>query len=288
MLSLSLSIQEGPFSFPSEIEQDPLLERWDDLAGKEYGFGLKKRSQYWLKFHQTGTFLVQDGITEVSGFPEPGADLRWFRELFFRIVVPWMIQRHEWECLHASAVFSGRGVLMFAGPSCRGKSTMARAFCESGAAPYADDAAPFLLRDGKVFCARLPQSIRPREPGTSQFPRRLDFPDAIESYCDLESSLRPLSAIYLLDSLSDPGVQPNPVIERVRPADAFRLLLEEAHCISVGDAECNRKMIRNYLSLADLAPVFRLSRPARLDAIPQIVECVQRHQESLLHWDPAS
>jgi hypothetical protein len=283
MPPLSLSIQEGPFAFPSEIEEDPLLERWDDQWGKEYGFGLKKNSQYWMKFHRAGTFVVQDGDAEVSGFPEPGADLQRFRELFFYVVVPWMIQRQEWECLHASAVLTRAGVVMFTGPSGRGKSTMARAFCDHGAVPYADDAAPFLVTDDSVLCACIPQPLKLREPAASHFatPRWTFYQDASEVRWDLKPTLRPLSVIYCLDRMREGAGQGGAVIEPISRATAFRLLLEEAHCISMSDSSCNRKMVRNYLSVARISPVFRLSFPARLDAIPKVVRRIQEHQESL-------
>jgi hypothetical protein len=283
MPALSLSIQERPFSFPSEIQQDPLLERWDDQCGKEYGFGIRKNSEYWMTFYRAGTFVVQDGDPEVSGFPEPGADLQRFRELFFYVVVPWMIQRQEWECLHASAVLAGSGVVMFTGPSGRGKSTMARAFCDHGAVPYADDAAPFLVRGDSVLCARIPQPLKLREPAASHFtaPKLPVHQDDSEIRWDLKPTLRPLSVIYWLDRMTEGGAQGGAVIEALSQMSAFRLLLEEAHCISMSDSSCNRKMVRNYLSLARLSPVFRLSVPARLDAIPKVVKRIQEHQQSL-------
>jgi hypothetical protein len=200
-------------------------------------------------------------------------------------VVPWLLQRQEWDCLHASAVLIPAGVVIFCGPSGCGKSTLARAWSERGAATYADDAVPFLVRDGMAMSARIPQRLRLREPAASHFPIERHDPFSASSASreltyDLEPSLRPVSSIYWPEPAAGGMGCADPVIERIPAREAFSLLLSEAHCMSLRDPACNRKMIRNYLSLVESVPVFRLRYPLRLDLLPAVLAELERRGEA--------
>ena len=283
MSKIRLCIPKEPLSFPAVEEFDPSLEKWDDHAGNVYGFGLPRGTRYWMKFYHFGCFVAEPGYAEVLGSANRGVDLGRFQEMFLRFVLPWVMQRQQWDCLHASAVLTAAGVVAFCGPTGRGKSTLARACCERGALPYSDDAVPFLIRDGVVLSARIPQPLRPREPAASRF-AAVPKPEpngGSELVWDLEPSLRPLSAVYWLEPAPDGHRPALAVIERLPAAEGFRSMLSEAHCMTLRDAACNRKMIRNYLSLAQLTPVFRLSFASDLDLIPQVLDCLEENQQRL-------
>jgi hypothetical protein len=211
---------------------------------------------------------------------DPGVEAARFQEVFLHLIAPWVLQRLQWECLHASAVLTDCGVVAFCGPSGRGKSTIARAYGELGAITYADDALPWLLREGAAMAACLPQRLRLRGPAASWF---ADSPAAGSNGAriqqvryELEPSLRPLAGLYWLEPMLAAGQAPR--WEPVPPAEAFRLLLSQAYSLNLSDQSRNHRMVRNYLDLAHSQPVFRLRFPPGLDQLPELVDRLRQHQ----------
>ena len=282
---IRLSIRTGPVPFPPHIAPNGQADIWLDVRGQEYGSGLAVGDEYYLKIHRVGAFRIERGYSAAIGYPEPGVDLSSFQAAFFHGVAPWLLQRQDWDCLHASAVLIPAGVVIFCGPSGCGKSTLARAWSERGAAIYADDAAPFLVRDGVAMSARIPQRLRLREPAASHFPIERHDPFSASSASreltyDLEPTLRPVSSIYWPEPAAGGMRCAGPVIERVPATEAFSLLLSEAHCMSLRDPACNRKMVRNYLSLVRSVPVFRLRYPLHLDLLPAVLAELERCEKA--------
>lgn len=286
MSKLRFSIREDA-SVPTEIESDPGLQRWQDPDGREFGFSVYKHGQYWVRFHAYGTFVVQAGSWEAVGFPNEGVASGLFRDVFLRLIAPWILQRQDWECLHASAVLFGSGVVSFCGPSGRGKSTIARGYRDRGATLYADDAVPFVIRDGVPMAARIPQRLRLRGPAASWFgeapcpaPEEHDGDEVVH---DLEPSLRPISAVYWLEPMVVAEERPLRLVERLPGMESFFLLLGQAYCLTLADSICNRKMVNNYLYLVHSVPVFRLTFPSGLNRMSTILNCVEENQRQLLN-----
>jgi hypothetical protein len=142
---------------------------------------------------------------------------------------------------------------------------------------------PFLIRAGAAAAARMPQRSRLREPAASWFPGsvapELNGSNGREVVYDLEPTLRPLSAVYWLEPMSDAALR----IEPVPAAEGFRLLLGEAYCLTLDDLACNRKMVRNYLSLASLSPVFRLWFSPGREGIPSLLDRLEQNQRTIAH-----
>jgi hypothetical protein len=284
MSTICLRVQQGPSVFPPEIENDPLADRWVDPVGRECGFSVERDGRHWICLHRFGTFIVQPSYSEVLGFRDPGVDPESFEDVFFRLVAPWVINRKDWDCLHGSAVLTPSGVVIFCGPSGRGKSTIACASTERGASPYADDAVPFLIRNGVPMAAQIPQRLRLRQPAASWFsgpPRPPRNGNNGEVFYDLEATLRPILAIYWLERMADASECPHPLIERISTSESFRLLLAGAYCLTLSDAACNRKMVDNYLALSRLAPVFQLSFASGLDQLSAVLDCLEQSQQQL-------
>lgn len=283
-LKIHFHAPEGIAPLPAALSDHPGFQPLHDLNGREFGFSLETGGRLWVQLHKVGSFLVEADFREVKAFADPGVDSSRLCEFFYHGVAPLVLQRRAWDCLHASAVLTDRGVIAFCGPSGRGKSTIARAFCERGAALHGDDAVPFLIRNGAVMTVRIPQKLRLQEPAASLFedgranggnhqPHELSW--------DLETTLQPLRCVYWLEPMRRLGERPAPEVERLSMLDSFRLLLSEAHCISLQDGSCNRKMMRNYLALALSTPVFRLSFGAGLELLPSLVGYLEQNQQTL-------
>lgn len=280
-MRLRLLIRQERATPPSSPSEYPGFHRWWDPDGQEVGFSLDAGSQLWMRLYDVGCFVQEAGRSEVEAFPDPGVGTDRLHEIFFHNVAPLVLQRHAWDCLHASAVLTPGGVVAFCGPSGRGKSTLARAWCERGALPYGDDAVPFLVRHGTVMAARIPQRLRLRGPAASRFgegwqPNGKGQDPELSS--DMEATLRPLRCVYWLEPMSALAPHPAAAIAPIPVIESFRLLLGEAHCVSLQDPACNRKMVHNYLSLVRLAQTFRLSFAAGLDLLPSLLDRLEQHQ----------
>jgi len=279
MEHIRLSIADQKPLLPPDHGDLPGFERWENNTGGEHGFGFFHGSQFWMRIHHVGDFLVDPGYERVSGFPDGGVSESWFRETFFRLIVPWIIQRREWDCLHGSAVLTDSGVITFCGPSGRGKSTLARAFCEHGAVAYADDAVPFRMRRGRAWASSIPQRLRPRHPAAAVYsesitPGGVRISDTELNYA-LQETAEPLRAVFWLDPMRPASDLAAPEISLLATPDAFRRLLTEAHCMTLSDAAANRKMIENYFELVATTPVFQLTFPADLPRIGLTIEMIR-------------
>jgi hypothetical protein len=285
MWRLQFEILSHPIEFPVVAEAGLIEEVWHDTGGREYGLGRFQRDFIWAKIHSAGVYRVDVSSGYAQGCPNDGVSPRWFRELFFHIIAPCVLQRYQWDCLHASAVLTDAVTIAFCGPTRRGKSTLARAYCDRGHIPYADDALPFLIENGEVFCARIPQRLRLRKAAANRF-AELPIADALANgngsvTCDLRGSLRPLRAIYWLDPMNSDDSRTAAEIDSIPASESFQLLMGQAHCMSVKDAECNRKTVRNYLDLAKNVPLLRLSFPRNLDHLSATLDLLDQHQSTL-------
>lgn len=280
MHEMRLSIEPQSLNLPASVRNHPRFESFADLGGREYGFGVQVGSEYWLHVHGVGSFLFRHGELEVKGFPDSSLDPASFRDAFFHGVAPWLLQRAAWDCLHASAVLEKEGVLVFCGPSHRGKSTMCGAWAREGAVLYGDDAVAFVIRGAAALAARLPQRVRLRGPSESWFRNApnpaAELPGGLFVRYDLSATLKPIRAVFWMDPLRPAAEKEAALLTRLNPTEAFPLLLAGAHCMTMSDAACNRKMVDNYLSLARLAPCFRLSVVADLGRLPAAVERIRQ------------
>ncbi|KAF0242271.1 MAG: HPr [Planctomycetota bacterium] len=92
-----------------------------------------------LRFHGVADFHFAHGGLDVEARPAPGAsidDVRWH---FLDHVLPRALAASGRTVLHASAVETDRGALVFVGESGSGKSTLAASFCAAGARLLSDD-----------------------------------------------------------------------------------------------------------------------------------------------------
>ena len=279
MERIRLSIEDRRPVLPPHHSELPGFERWENNTGGEHGFGFFYGPQFWMRIHHVGDFIVDPGYERVSGFPEGGVSDAWFHETFFRLIVPWIIQRCEWDCLHGSAVLTDSGVLTFCGPSGRGKSTLARAFCEHGGVAYADDAVPFRMREGRAWASSIPQRLRPREPAAAAYaksitPGGVQFTQSELVYA-LHETARPLEAVFWLEPMRPSRQLAAPEVLPLATPDAFRRLLTEAHCMTLSDPAANRKMIENYFELVATTPVYQLTFPADLPSIGLTIETIR-------------
>jgi hypothetical protein len=66
------------------------------------------------------------------------------------------------------------------------------------------------------------------------------------------------------------------LIHRLAPSEAFLGLLTHAYCYSLEDAERNRRMMAQYLELAQAVPVFNVAFRPGFEILPSLLDAIER------------
>jgi hypothetical protein len=262
-------------------------ERWVDMFGRDYGCYFEKDGAFHVRIYGVGSFIFTRQSMHVRGVPEGGLAPDAFTAAFHREVVPFVLQRHSWEVLHASGLVIAGECVALCGNSEMGKSTLAHAWRRRGGSVYADDAIPFRVERGSISIQTFPFQIRLRPSSLRYFeaqngkmsqPEPDRLPAAMmESTVGLPptSDARHLRAIYLLDRRHEAE---GPVqLEAVSPQTALPALLHQAYCLTLQDQKRNRQMVAHYIALVNAVPIFRLSYPTGLGYVEAILDELTAH-----------
>jgi len=214
----------------------------------------------------------------VTSFAEPGVAPRDVQRVFLRAVLPAAHQRLGWQALHASAVLTSRGVLLFAARSGHGKSTLAYACRHSGLTQWADDSVVIGLTDAGAISLALPFDFSLR-PETTRFfhPERGDGVQLLGRVERASPDTAPVAGICLLHRFDEEG---DVRIARVEPALAFERLLPHACTFSMAELEQRRRTLEEYLDLSTRVAVWDLRYPAGLHRLAGVVETLIHHVET--------
>jgi hypothetical protein len=187
--------------------------------------------------------------------------------------------------LHASAVVLDGRAAVFVGPSEAGKSSLAAAFAQRGAAVLGDDVVPVLER-GDDFVVQpayprvrlWPDSARSLFAG-EELPRIT--PHWEKRYLDLN---RPgmtfahdpvvLGGVYLLGNRLDDAVEP--VIEPVTSREALVSLVRETCAARLLNRDMRAREFESLSRLVDSVPVRGLRAPANLARLPRTCAAIER------------
>jgi hypothetical protein len=221
---------------------------------------------YLLRFPELADFLVSADGGQIRACPSrtlPGDTLR---HLLLDQVLPLALSRRGRLLLHASAVdVPGIGALAFAGPTGRGKSTLAAALAARGGRILADDCLAIESRDGRF-------QVLPAYPGLRLWPdssrrlRRGTSGTRVAHYtCKRRvngGSLRfqrhpsPLRALFLLSERS--GAGPVVSIRRCRAAARLMGLIKHAYMLDIEDRVHLARTFERLASIVTAVPVLRL------------------------------
>ena len=119
---------------PAALRQ-PIAKRRLTSVGRR-GFWEATRSAFLMDVENAGRFHVEGG-REVR--LRPNASLDEVGQLLVRVLLPLLLQQRGLTTLHASAVATSAGAVLFLGPSGAGKSSLASALTELGHPLLGDD-----------------------------------------------------------------------------------------------------------------------------------------------------
>ncbi len=259
----------GPDDSPPPPLRPPLpsVDCWRDNAGDVCAFTYAQGDQFVMDWPAVARYCFDVSGHSVRAWPRDGVPLASVERVHRRAVVPAALQRLGLETLHASAVRLSTGVVGFCGHAGAGKSTMAVACASAGAEQWADDTLVLEIGPTGVDAVPIAYDVALRQPSVAHFGDRAAPVAVVRASGDPA----PLRALFLIDrSASVPLIQP------LDPTQALQALLPHACAFSMTDAARRRLMIEQYLALADVVPVYRLSYPSNFERLPDVVNLVHR------------
>ena len=265
--------EEGAFSAAGLTE----VHTWRDLSGQVCARGYTGATGRWMQWPGIVAFHFDDS-GRIDAYPEAGVDAAFVTDLCRRSVEPIVRQALGWETLHASAVRRGGAVVAFCGERETGKSTLAYSLARRGYHQQSDDAVVMQVAGEGVRVLDLPFGVRLRPEAAAFYgfePRPRQVLHDVEPLAPLSAgpvATLPLRVIFSLARKPEGAVS----IERLSSAAAFTALLAQAHCFDPQHAEGKRRLLQNYLAIADLVPVFRLTFSAGLDRLHLVLEVIEQ------------
>lgn len=256
---------------------DPEVQVWRDHDGTICAYGHTDDEVHWMHMLNLASFRFggggEDGVTAI-----PQRLVREDRILgvYYRTVLPIVLQARGQEALHASAVLTPKGVVALCATSGTGKSTTAFGLSQRGWPLWADDAVAFQTLGTGVKTVPLPFDLRLLSDATAHFepdPTTVRT-DSNGNGVDLaEQEPVPLAALLLLSRAHD-GEEEVVRIRRLSAAEAFIDVLTQAYCFNPRDEERKRSMAQHYLDLVARVPVFEIRFQPGLERLPMVLDSI--------------
>jgi hypothetical protein len=246
----------------------PDVQVWRTPAGEPQAYYQQFGEAHWLHVIGVGVFCVSHDQETVRVWPQ-SSDLV-VQDTYRRYILPFVMQLHGLEVLHASAVRLDEEIVALCGSSESGKSSLAYGLSLRGLQQCADDAVPFLCSGRKVVAMQLPFRARLRQSSAEHFgfaDQEMLSPDAAPTAQTLT-----LTSIFVLHQkpAEDEGVQ----IDRVFGSEAFMALVAHAYSLDLEGSQ-KASLARAYLCLVNCARIFRLKYPYGLRNLTTVLDAVQ-------------
>lgn len=232
--------------------------------------------QIWIWRPGVGAVHFSLNAPCLYAYQWPGSDEAHFRFTVTHTWLPSILPLWKRQVLHASAVVcpSTGLAVAFTGPTHAGKSTTAYGLARAGQwALISDDTIAFTASNSVVTLYPLPNAPRLR----SATARHYGVSAAeVEPIAWPEREVR-LGVVYALDPLDPDSDAPVAGFVRLGPADAVRVLLEQAFTLSFELPKYNQQLMTDYVALATAIPVFRLSYRRSFDVVDELFRAIQEH-----------
>jgi hypothetical protein len=118
-----------------------------NLVTVSYG---RRDSDHWLRFPGLADFRISANAQNIYCHPFPDIPLNTIRHLLLDQVLPRCMAHQGRVMLHASAIRTRKGTILFPGSSGSGKSTLAGYFHQSGDPAISDDCVLLLKEQDRV------------------------------------------------------------------------------------------------------------------------------------------
>jgi hypothetical protein len=236
------------------------FHRWRGRDGRDWARFARLADGYLVRFPGLADFWVSRAADQVRCAPRPSVPADVLRHLFLHQVWPLVLGERGRVVLHASAVATPAGAVVFLGDAGRGKSTLAASFWTAGCALVADDSVRLDHRgDALVVVPSYPGvRLRPRalrglplgsggvRPRTAE--KVLVAPEV--AGCRVARAAVPLARLYVL---APAPASRTPAAAALEPLSARETMAElVAHRYRL-DPSCRAALAREFEQLAAIA-----------------------------------
>jgi hypothetical protein len=272
-VSVHAVVPELVLGEPDEYERflpeaaDGEVEVWAGNDGFE-AYGYTAGGYCWAHFPGTASFRFLADEGNVVALAEANVSPGSVEDTYLRAVLPLVLQLRGHEVLHASAVSSANGLVVFCGSSGTGKSTTAHGLSRRGYPVWADDAVVLDIQGDDMRASQVPFRLRLHADAA------VFFPGDVEDRKTAATPSRPsILAIVILDRQE--GGVPLVRITRLEPSDAFVGLLPHAYYFGLSDQGRKALMLDRYLRLASSVPTFEVRYRPGLGDIAAVLDEVE-------------
>jgi hypothetical protein len=264
-----------PELFPADFEQEDILIRiktiedhWFESIDPDRGCQQVERDFFRLQVPCVGRYFVRQGM-ELQMESSPDSDPSAFRMYALTHAMSACLVQRGLTLLHASGILVKGSVVLFAGESGAGKSTMISKFNRRGYAIFSDDVCVMddkSAEDGQMIVSASYPLIKLNPAGlTRDFPNadswRL-WPDSekhgIGFHRTFEQGRYPLAAVFVLRA--EPASTQTEIVP-LHGVDAFRQIVDSIYRKRlICDIDQQVNVTRMLTRLADKTPVFSVRR----------------------------
>ena len=256
---------------PLQAEGD--LTAWSEIEGRTFAVARRPGGELLVSCSVTGAWSADPGGGVVEALPEPGVAATSIEHRLVSVIVPLLLAERGDLVIHASAVDTDAGAVLFAGPSGRGKSTTVAALARAGLPTLAEDGLVVEVGgDGPLAWAGA-RGIRLKGPGEAAGTAAPDYPAGLAETSGAPADGRPVAGVLALaprgDSLALDPLSPGEAAAALGPSLFHR-----------GGPDGLRPAFSSLARLVEAVPAYLCSLPDDLgalsDAALRVVERVNR------------
>jgi energy-coupling factor transporter ATP-binding protein EcfA2 len=236
-------------------------------------------SYFWLQFPELADFRISPNAQEIHCFPLSDIPEHTLRHLLLDQVLPRCMAHQGDLLLHASAVQTPHGLVLFTGPSGAGKSTLAGYFHQSGHSAISDDC--MLLEEEQDYIKAIPsyggvrlwqdsqEFLFPEAQGTSEmahYSSKQRVPLSENKTNEVENNK--IAAIIFLSPYAQDEEDKKVVLKPTSMREGYMELLKQTYQLDVTDPQKIAQHAQVLGRVIPKIPLFQLSMPHEYDLLP--------------------
>ena len=252
------------------LERHAQLTAWSEQTGQRFALARCSDGELVAACSATGSWLLEPSRGVIHAEPHEGADPAAVEHRIVSVMIPLLLAERGDLVVHASAVETPSGAVLFAGPSGRGKSTTVAALSRAGMPVLAEDGLALGLTEAGALAWAGARGIRLKGPGDAAGAAAADYPAGLAADSGVVPAQGlPVAAMVVLGERGE-----ELVVQRLSPGEAAAAMAP--NLFHRGGPEGLRPAFALLARLAGSVPAFRASLPDDLGALataaPRLVE----------------
>lgn len=241
-----------------------------DTEGNVRAYTYQAQNSMWMHWPGLATFRFNSDNNQILVIEEKHLAREFINDLFWRNVLPFVLQAQGWEAIHASAIKTPQGVVAFCAASGTGKSTIAYGLHQRGYPLWSDDSLIFnpsldsIVAYPVQFHLRLLADTRLYF-GVEHGQNNENHKQQIQHQRMTINEPGKLSTIFILERIPEHSSPQTPQVTRCSTTQSIQYLLKNAFSFSLYQKTEKKKLVSNYLELTARVPTYLLHLTQGLD-----------------------